>query len=181
MEFSVAIDANIVRKALRETEVLYTAADCALSYQALDEKLGSEATNNDFWFHTRGALRGSFVINWCRLFGVDVKDIYWKQATIEQKPFREAIYQATGFNYQVWDKYRKSMSDLRAILIDHLNPYYPIEDLPDFEPAIKVLEVCHLWLHDVVTEFELAAEGPVAQQDYFAKVRQDIDQILAKF
>ena len=89
---------------------------------------------------------GSFVINWSKLFGMDVKDQYWKQTTLEQKEFREAVYQVTGFNYQAWEKYRKAMSDLKAVMSDHMNPYYPLEQLPDLKPAIEILKVCHQWL-----------------------------------
>lgn len=179
MQFSIPISDSIARKALLEAEVLYTAADCGLSFQALNEKLGPDASDNDFWFHTRGALRGSFVINWCKLFGVNVKNTYWKQTTIEQKAFRDAVYGATGFDYQAWSNYRKEMSDLKAVLSEHLNPYYPIEDLPDFKPAMQVLVVCHDWLRQVAQEFGIELEGPPAKDDYFAKVTQDINQILA--
>lgn len=181
MEFSVAVDGQIVRKALIEVEALYTAADCGLSYMALAEKLKDQEQKNDFWFHTRGALRGTFVINWCKLFGVDVKNGYWKQTTLEQKPFREAVYQATGFDYRAWDSYRKAMSELRAVLIDHLNPYYPIDQLPDFEPALAILKVCHHWLRQVAEAFDIETQGPLAQEYYFEKVQQDIDSTLNKF
>ena len=178
MQFSVSIDENIVRKALVEAEVLYTAADCGLSYQALDARLGDQVTNNDFWFHTRGALRGSFVINWCKLFGVTATDQYWKRVTLEQKAFREAVYEATGFDYPAWDAYRKQMTDLKAVLSEHLNPYYPIAELPDFEPAMKALRVAHEWLRQVVAEFAIEPQGPMAQDAYFAKVEGDIAEIL---
>jgi len=185
MHFSNPIDNNVARKALSESESLYTAADCGLSYLALKEKLGdqidSKTSGNEFWLHTRGALMGSFVINWCKLFGVDVKDQYWKQTTIEQKPFREAVYAATGFSYPEWDKYRKAMSDLKAVVSDHMNPYYPIDQLPDFAPAIQVLKVCHQWLRDVVTALDIEVEGPVSRADYFEKVEADIQSTLARF
>lgn len=185
MHFSVSLDQNIVHKALSECEALYTAADCGLSYMALAQKMaqseGSSEARNDFWFHTRGALMGSFVINWCKLFGVDVKDQYWKQATIEQKEFREAVYAATGFNYQGWDNYRKAMSELKAVVVDHMNPYYPLEQLPDFTPAIEIIKVCHQWLRDVMVELDVELSGQLAQADYFAKVEADIQATLEKF
>ena len=84
MQFSVSIDENLVRKALIEAVVLYTAADCGLSLQALDARLGDSTQENAFWFHTRGALRGSFVINWCKLFGVTATAPYWTRVTLEQ-------------------------------------------------------------------------------------------------
>ncbi|MCG8668452.1 MAG: hypothetical protein MI867_03495 [Pseudomonadales bacterium] len=181
MHFSNPIDANIVRKALNEAEALYTAADCGMSYLALRDKFESNQTPNTFWFHTQGALMGSFVINWCKLFGMDVKDQYWKQTTIEQKEFREAVYRETGFNYQAWDKYRKSMSDLKAVVVDHMNPYFPLDQLPDFHPAIQILKVSHEWLRQVLAELNVAAEGPVNDSDYFKKVEGDIKATLAKF
>lgn len=185
MHFSIPLDQNILHKALSEYESLYTAADCGLSYVALVQKMtqaeDDSSQRNDFWFHTRGALMGSFVINWCKLFGVDVKDQYWKQATIEQKEFREAVYAATGFNYQAWDKYRKAMSELKAVVVDHMNPYYPLEQLPDFLPAIQIIKVCHQWLRDVASELEVELTGQLAHTDYFAKVESDIQTTLEKF
>lgn len=180
MQFSVSIDDNIVRKAMAEAGVLYTAADCGMSYAALNDRLGDSVASNEFWFHTLGALRGSFVINWCKLFGVTASDNYWKRVTLEQKAFREALYDATGFDYQHWDSYRKAMSDLRAVLTDHLDPYYPIDDLPDFAPAMAVLKVTRQWLREVAAEFAVTLEGPMAREDYFSKVEQDIGAILEK-
>lgn len=176
MQFSVSVDDNIVRKALVEAGVLYTAADCGMSYQALNARLGDRVANNDFWFHTLGALRGSFVINWCKLFGITATDPYWKRLTLEQKAFREAVYAATGFDYPAWDAYRKQMTDLKGVLSEHLDPYYPIADLPDFEPAMAVLRVAHEWLRQVLAEFAIEPEGPLARPDYFAKVEGDIGE-----
>ncbi|PIE41276.1 MAG: hypothetical protein CSA49_04245 [Gammaproteobacteria bacterium] len=185
MHFSNAIDANIVRKALNEVESLCTAADCGLSYMALVAKFGDDlaqaGTRNDFWFHTRGALLGSFVINWCKLFGVDVKNQYWKQTTLEQKAFRECVYQKTGFNYQSWDKYRKAMGDLKAVMSDHMNPYYPIEQLPDLNPAIDIINVCYQWLKEVVEYLGLEMPAQLANDNYLEKVEADIQQTLDKF
>ena len=183
MQFSSPIDANVVRKALLESEALYTAADCGMSYLALANKCsqvinGESGDKNEFWFHAYGALRGSFVINWCKLFGVDVKDIYWKQVTLEQKAFREAVYAATGFDYQQWDHYRKSMSDLRAVMVEHLNPYHPIDTLPDFAPALAVIKVCQQWLGDVCGELAVEKTGPLGRADYFQKVAADIEVTL---
>ncbi|MDX1695421.1 MAG: hypothetical protein R3208_16785 [Ketobacteraceae bacterium] len=178
MDLSAPLDVNTVRKAMIEAGVLYTAADCGLSFDALSQRLGDSVASNEFWFHTRGALRGSFVINWCKLFGIMAQDAYWKRVTLEQKPFREAVYAATGFDYQGWDAYRKTMSDLKAVLSEHLDPYYPLADLPDFGPAMKVLEVAHHWLREVAAEFDVATEGPMAQENYFDKVRRDIADIL---
>ena len=185
MQFSSPIDANIVRKALNESEALYTAADCGMSYLALMSQLtsadrGDSESRNEFWFHAQAALRGSFVINWCKLFGVDVKDIYWKQVTLEQKAFREAVYAETGFDYQAWDRYRKSMSDLRAVMVEHLNPYYPLESLPDFEPALAVIKVCHQWLLNVCDELDVDKTGPLGRGDYFTKVADDIEATLGQ-
>lgn len=180
MQFSVSIDENLVRKALIEAEVLYTAADCGLSLQALDARLGDSARENAFWFHTRGALRGSFVINWCKLFGVTATDPYWKRVTLEQKAFREAVYEVTGFCYPEWDAYRKQMTDLKAVLSEHLNPYYPIADLPDFAPAMATLRVAHRWMREVAAEFAIALEGPIAREDHFEQAEADIAQILEK-
>ena len=180
MQFSVSIDENIVRKALVEAEVLYTAADCGLSCRALEARLGDDAEDNAFWLHTRGALRGSFVINWCKLFGITASDPYWKRVTLEQKAFREAVYEATGFDYPQWDAYRKQMTDLKAVLSEHLNPYYPIAELPDFAPAMAVLRIAHQWLREVAAEFAIALEGLAACEDHFERAEADIGAILSK-
>ena len=94
---------------------------------------------------------------------------------------RESVYATTGFGYPEWDAYRKQMTDLKAVLSEHLNPYYPIADLPDFAPAMATLRVAHRWMREVAAEFAIALEGPIAREDHFERAEADIAQILEKF
>ena len=133
-----------LHKALLELECLYTASDCLIAYNTLVKRWeGNPGKANSgegipvFWMHSRAALMGSFTINWCKLFGSDCNDRFWKQVTLEQKTFRELVYEATGFTYQEWTDYRKAMTAFRNQVTFHLTQYFDYKDVPEFDAAFE--------------------------------------------
>lgn len=190
MEFSSPVSVSSYHKALLELECLYTASDCLMAYDALNAKLeeGLDERADDikagiegmpvFWLHTRAALMGSFTINWCKLFGSDCNNSFWKQVTLEQKTFRERIYATAGFNYQAWTDYRKSMTGFRNQVTFHLTPYFDYKEVPDFAPAFEVLKVTHLWLREVAVSLGEPLEGNLANEMYFEQIQQQVSQTV---
>jgi len=178
MDFSSPIPVSSLHKALLELECLYTASDCLIAYSALEDKWGEGDSIPVFWLHTRAALMGSFVINWCKLFGSDCNDTFWKQVTLEQKPFRENVYDATGFSYPEWMSYRKAMTSFRNQVTFHLTPYFDYKDVPGFEAAHEVLKVTHHWLRQVVEHMNEPLEGNLANGQYFEQMQKEITQSI---
>lgn len=177
MKLSVALNQSIIHKAQKEVECVYTAADCLLGFLAIDERCHTKQAP-DFWQHVHTALIGSFVINFCKLFGIDCGDAYWKQVTIEQKEYRDRIYAATGFDYSGWMAYRKSMTELRNKISVHLTPYQHIEKVPNFQPALIILQTTHQWMREVWESLDVPATGPLAEADYFDRVKQQTTAII---
>ena len=165
-----------LHKALLELECLYTASDCLIAYNALMKKWGSDSSADIpvFWLHSRAALMGSFTINWCKLFGSDSNDRFWKQVTLEQKIFRELVYEKTGLNYQGWADYRKAMTAFRNQVTFHLTPYFDYKDVPDFSVAFEVLKVTHQWLRQVAEYLEEPVVGNLANKEYFENIEVEI-------
>ena len=167
-----------LHKALLEQECLYTASDCLIAYNALVKKWGSDSGVDVpvFWLHSRAALMGSFTINWCKLFGSDSSDRFWKQVTLEQKSFRELVYEAAGFNYQEWTDYRKAMTAFRNQVTFHLTPYFDYKDVPDFSAAFDVLKVTHQWLRQVAESLEEPVVGNLTNKEYFENIEVEIER-----
>jgi len=165
-----------LHKALLELECLYTASDCLIAYNALKKKWGSDSSADIpvFWLHSRAALMGSFTINWCKLFGSDSNDRFWKQVTLEQKIFRELVYEKTGLNYQGWADYRKAMTAFRNQVTFHLTPYFDYKDVPNFSVAFEVLKVTHQWLRQVAEYLEEPVVGNLANKEYFENIEVEI-------
>jgi len=170
-----------LHKALLELECLYTASDCLIAYNALVKKWGDNIEEDVpvFWLHSRAALMGSFTINWCKLFGSDSNDRFWKQVTLEQKAFRELIYEATGFNYQQWADYRKAMTAFRNQVARHLTPYFDYKDVPDFSAAFEVLKVTHNWLRYVAEYIEEPVVGNLSHSEYFENIETEIENSVS--
>ena len=177
MNFSSPVSVSSFHKALLELECLYTASDCLMAYDALIAKWGDDDMPI-FWLHSRAALMGSFTINWCKLFGSDCNDSFWKQVTLEQKIFREQIYTVTGFSYQAWTDYRKAMTGFRNQVTFHLTPYFDYKEVPDFGPAFEVLKITHLWLRDVAVSLAEPLEGNLANKQYFEQIHEQISQTV---
>ncbi len=178
MNLTIPVAESVVHKVANEIECLYTAADCLIGFEQLNKRYETQQAP-DFWQHVHSALMGAFVINFCKLFGVDCNDRFWKQLTIEQKEFRERIYSATGFDYNHWMDYRKSMTELRNRISVHLTPYSKIRDIPDFEPARQMLQICHHWFAELYQQLGMALSGPMAEPEYFARITRETADILS--
>lgn len=178
LALSLPILPSSLHKAFLELECLYTASDCLIAYNVLVKKWGSDpgAEVPAFWLHSKAALMGSFTINWCKLFGSDSTDRFWKQVTLEQKAFRELVYTATGFNYQVWADYRKAMTALRNKVVSHPTPYLGGSDVPDFSAAFDVLKVTHQWLRQVAEYIDEPVVGNLSSREYFKNIETEIER-----
>lgn len=188
MELSSPILVSSLHKALLELDCLYTASDCLIAYSVLDSVLevnckGSESGDKPsaFWLHTKAALMGSFAINWCKLFGTDSSDRYWKQVTLEQKAFRELVYGATGFNYQAWADYRKAMTNFRNQVTVHLTPYFDYNDVPDFSMALIVLKTTHQWLRQVLPFLGEPLKGNLENERYFEEAQKEMSMSIRAY
>ena len=168
---------SALHKAFLELECLYTASDCLIAYNVLVKKWGSDpgAEVPVFWLHSRAALMGSFTINWCKLFGSDSNDRFWKLVTLEQKAFRELVYEVTGFNYQGWADYRKAMTAFRNQVASRPTPYVDYNEVPDFSAAFDVLEVTHKWLRQVAEYLEEPVVGHLSNREYFQNIEVEIE------
>ena len=94
--------------------------------------------------------------------------------TLEQKTFRELVYEATGLNYQGWTDYRKAMTAFRNQVTFHLTPYFDYKDVPDFSAAFEVLKVTHQWLRQVAGYLEEPVVGNLASEEYFENIELEI-------
>lgn len=177
MQFSVPLSDNIVQKAAQEIDCLYTAADCLIGFRQLQDTFQEEPVP-DFWRHVQTAMMGSFVINFCKLFGVDCQDMYWKQLTLEQKAYRDRVYEITGLQYRTWMDYRQRMSEFHNRISVHLTPWHRLDAVPDFQPAFLLLCETHRWLRDVFTDLGLPFSGPMAEADYIERIVSETTDIL---
>jgi len=180
VEFSVALDKGVLNKAADELESLYAAGDYLIAYQQLIQKHDKVDQCANFWLHTESALCIGFIVNWCKLFGVECCDRFWKQSTIEQKSYREHLYGATGFQYQEWSEYQSGMTAFYHIVLSHPGASFVDVERPDFEPALKVLQATHEWWRDLVNEFDLGLSGQVSDAAYFQRSAQNAASILNK-
>ena len=178
-EISVHLDRKILHKVESELDNLYAIIDAYQAMQAIQIKVGEVDRTYPFWREVLTSLTSLFVINWCKLFGIDSDDRFWKQATLEQKEFRELIYKNAGFDYQEWNQYRHAMHELKNELILHLTPYHQIDHPVDLAQAFAVAESCHQWLHEVMKEGDIS-EGPVMQKDYLVESLSDAVASLEK-
>ncbi|HBC58077.1 MAG TPA: hypothetical protein DCZ03_13005 [Gammaproteobacteria bacterium] len=167
-EISTHLDIKILLKVENELENLYAVVDAYQAMQAIQIKVTEVERTHPFWREILTSLTSLFVINWCKLFGIDSDDRFWKQATLEQKEFRELVYRNAGFDYQEWNQYRHAMHELKNELIIHLTPYHKIDHPVDLAQAFSVAESCHHWLHAVMKDVDIS-EGPVTQKDYVAE------------
>ncbi len=166
MELSVQLDDNILDKVKNELENLYAIIDGYSALQAIRESKSEKSLSNPFWREVTVALTDQVTINWCKLFGIDCQDTYWKQTTLEQASFREAVYAKTGMDYKGWDKYRHEMHELRNELIHHMTPYHELSCKLDLLPAFQIASACHIWLRQVFNFYGIQAEGPINLEDY---------------
>lgn len=166
MELSVQLDNNILHKVENELENLYAIIDGYNAIKAIQQTRSEAVQQTPFWREIVNSLTDQLTINWCKLFGIDCNDSYWKQATLEQKAFREAVYDATGFDYQGLKEYRLAMHEFRNELVQHMTPYYKVSCSLDLKPAYLIAAACHGWLHALFIEFSINPEGPVNTQDY---------------
>ncbi len=98
--------------------------------------------------------------------------------TLEQKTFRELVYEATGFNCQEWAGYRKAMTAFRNQVTFHLTPYFDYKDVPDFTAAFEVLKVTHQWLRQVAEYLEEPVVGNLANKVYFENIEVEIERTV---
>ncbi|OUR94907.1 hypothetical protein A9Q81_14155 [Gammaproteobacteria bacterium 42_54_T18] len=170
-----------LHKAFLELECLYTASDCLIAYNVLINKWGNDSSADVpvFWLHSKAALMASFTMNWCKLFGSDSTDRFWKQVTLEQKAFRELVYTVTEFNYQGWADYRKMMTAFRNKVVSHPTPYFDCNDVPDFSAAFDVLKVTHKWLRQVAEYIDEPVVGNLSNREYFENIAIEIDRSVS--
>ena len=166
MELSVHLDNNILHKAENELENLYAIIDGYNALQAIQQIKSDADQQTPFWREIVASLMDQFTINWCKLFGIDCNDSYWKQTTQEQKGFRDLVYANTGFDHQSLNEYRHAMHEFRNELVQHMTPYHKVSRDLDLNPAFQVAAACHSWLHELLNHFSISAEGPVNTPDY---------------
>lgn len=167
-----------LKKSRNQFDTLYTAIRNMVYYQQLKKLTSDDETIAVFIESARIALLGSIVINWNKLFALDVQEEGWKRITAESGEFRNRIYQATGFNYQQWHDYRKSAREFSARLQAHFDASHHLEQQMALEPAFQVLEVCHNWLHEVYQPHPELACADLLQEDYIAGLSSSLNQKL---
>lgn len=182
MELSVPVDFNLVNSAKKEFECLYSAAHNLVCYEQLakvTDANGDPTAVQSFWSHAQYSVLGGFVYNWCKLYGTDSKDGFWKQVTLEQKAFRDQIYQLGDCDYASWTRCRQQMTEFRNELLFHFSAFHPLTHLPDFKIAGAAITVSHQWLRELMSHYEVAMEGPVAQADYLETLRANAEKAVA--
>lgn len=179
MDLSVQLDHNLLHKVESELENLYAIIDGYNAISTIQEAIPAEAQDSPFWKEILTSLTSLFVINWCKLFGIDSNENYWKQATLEQKAFRDDIYEKTSFNYQSWNQYRHAMHELKNELVQHLTPYHQRDNQVDLKPAYLVAACCHRWLNQVLADFSIEASGAINNPDYPEQSLKDAKENLA--
>ncbi len=138
---------SLLHKALLLQPTLYTGLRDMIYFTALEQRLGDGQECAPFWLHVKTDLFGAGVMNWCKLFGVDKEDPFWKQVTLEHPDFRRELYRVTGLDYQGWYDYRRQMSQFRNAMLVHPDPYADFEQVPEAAPALASLKLSHRWLH----------------------------------
>ncbi|MCL6417579.1 hypothetical protein MIB92_18105 [Aestuariirhabdus sp. Z084] len=170
-----------LKKARNQFDTLYTAIRDMVYYRALrsaqcDDEVGRLLVEN-----LRIALLGSIVINWSKLFALERNEEAWKRLTAESSGFRNRVYEATGFNYQQWSDYRKSVREFSARLHAHFDSSHHLENKMILEPMFQVLEVAHLWMHDIYQGHEELACDDLLQGDYIEQHTADVQQRLVSW
>lgn len=166
MDLSVQLDQNLLHKVEGELENLYAIIDGYNAIATIQEAITTDDQNSPFWKEILTSLTSLFVINWCKLFGIDSTEDYWKQATLEQKTFRDDIYNQTSFDYQSWNHYRHAMHELKNELVIHLTPYHQMDHQVDLKPAYLVATACHRWLNQILTHFNIETSGAITNPNY---------------
>ncbi len=170
-----------LKKSRNQFDTLYTAIRNMVYYRELQRLTSDDEVVSVFFENARVALLGSIIINWNKLFALDLNEEGWKRITAESGEFRNRVYQATGFNYQQWRDYRKSVREFSARLQAHFDSSHHLEQQLSLDPAFQVLEVCHVWLHEVYQPHpELACED-LLQKDYIEKLSADLDEKVLRW
>ncbi|WP_426414873.1 hypothetical protein [Aestuariirhabdus sp. LZHN29] len=167
-----------LRKARSQFDTLDTAIRDMIYYRELVAVVSDDEVTRLLVEHLRISLLGTIVINWNKLFALENSEEAWKRLTAESAGFRQQVYSATGFNYQQWSDYRKSVREFSGRLHAHFDPSHHLESQLVLEPMFLVLEVAHQWMHQLYEGHQELASDELLQADYIEQLGQQVRERL---
>ncbi|RRJ83228.1 hypothetical protein [Aestuariirhabdus litorea] len=176
-----SIDRVWLKKARNQFDTLYTAIRDMVYYRELRRLASDDRVTQVMLDHLRIALLGSIVINWNKLFALEKSEEAWKRLTAESAGFRTRVYSATGFDYQQWSDYRKSVREFSARLHAHFDSSHHLENQLELEPMFRVLEVAHRWMHQLYQGQEALACDDLLKADYIEQLASAVRERLREW
>ena len=97
-------------------------------------KKGQLVTNNQFFVNANGNCLDVSVLEWCKLFGEEGGEHYWKKVITNQEVFFHQLLQRLKLTETEFENYVTSMRSYRDKFVAHLDKK-TIMNLPKLRPA----------------------------------------------
>ena len=179
-----SVDLKSFRKIADQLDSFYTSLKAFIYYSEIYKQLENGGDNQEFLNFLKFSLLNTMLISWYEVFGIEKKNMHWKEITLENPDYLRKIYDAGNYNYTSWTEYRNYISDLRNNFLNLPDYYHHETQEYDFKGVNTSLEITHKWLYELVSSNEELNnceefnKWPVKTKNYIDTIRKEIQTKL---